>query len=59
MTTKTGYYGSDAKTNRFDDKDTGETYFTLINKKTGEVELYNEEFGADKRVGTLGDDGKW
>ena len=59
MTTKAGYYGSDAKTNRFEDKDTGETYFTLINKKTGEVELYNEEFGADKRVGTLGDDGKW
>ena len=59
MTTKAGYYGSDAKTNRFTDPKTRETYFTLVNKKTGEVELYNEEFGADKRVGTLGDDGKW
>ena len=59
MTNKAGYYGSDAKTNRFTDPKTRETYFTLVNKKTGEVELYNEEFGADKRVGTLGDDGKW
>ena len=59
MTTKAGYYGSDAKTNRFSDKETGESYFTLVNKTTGEVELYNEEFGADKRVGTLGSDGKW
>ena len=59
MTTKAGYYGSDAKTNRFTDPKTRETYFTLVNKKTGEVELYNEEFGADKRVATLGHDGKW
>ena len=59
MTTKAGYYGSDAKANRFTDPETGEAYFTLVNKKTGEVELYNEEFGADKRVGTLGSDGKW
>ena len=59
MTTKAGYYGSDAKETRFSDKETGETYFTLVNKTTGEVILYNEEFGADKIVGTLGDDGKW
>jgi len=59
MTTKAGYYGSDAKKDRFLDPKTGEAYFTLINKTTGEVELYNEEFGADKRVGTLGSDGKW
>ena len=59
MTTKAGYYGSDAKDKRFIDPKTGEAYFTLINKTTGEVELYNEEFGADKRVGTLGSDGKW
>ena len=59
MTTKAGYFGSDAKDKRFIDPKTGEAYFTLINKTTGEVELYNEEFGADKRVGTLGDDGKW
>ena len=59
MTTKTGYYGSDAVDNRFRDPKTKEAYFTLVNKKTGEIELYNEEFGADKRVGTLGSDGKW
>ena len=59
MTTKAGYYGSDAKKDRFLDAKTGETYFTLVNKTTGEVELYNEEFGVDKRVGTLGSDGKW
>ena len=59
MTTKAGYYGSDAKKDRFLDAKTGETYFTLVNKTTGEVELYNEEFGADKRVGTLGSNGKW
>jgi len=59
MTTKAGYYGSDAKKNRFIDPKTGEAYFTLINKTTGEIELYNEEFLADKRVGTLGEDGKW
>tara|TARA_Y100001938_G_scaffold85567_1_gene117500 strand:- start:950 stop:2254 length:1305 start_codon:yes stop_codon:yes gene_type:complete len=59
MTTKTGYYGSDAVDNRFKDPKTKEAYFTLVNKETGEIELYNEEFGADKRVGTLGDDGKW
>ena len=59
MTTKTGYYGSDGVDNRFIDPKTKEAYFTLVNKKTGEIELYNEEFGADKRVGTLGSDGKW
>ena len=59
MTTKTGYYGSDAVDNRFKDPKTKEAYFTLVNKETGEIELYNEEFGADKRVGTLGSDGKW
>ena len=59
MTTKTGYYGSDKVDYRFPDPATKEKYFTLVNKKTGEIELYNEEFGADKRVGTLGSDGKW
>ena len=57
MTTKAGYYGSDAVENRFSDKKTNETYFTLVNQKTGEIEVYNEEFGADKRVGTINKDG--
>jgi hypothetical protein len=53
MTTKAGYYGSDAKKNRFIDPKTNEAYFVLVNETTGEIELYNEEFGADKRVGTI------
>lgn len=57
MTTKAGYYGSDAKTNRFIDPKTNEAYFVLVNKTTGEMELYNEEFLADKRVGTISTDG--
>lgn len=57
MTTKKGYYGSDAKENRFSDPKTNEAYFTLVNEKTGEIEIYNEEFGVDKRVGTINKDG--
>ena len=56
MTTKAGYYGSDAVKYRFHDPKTNETYFTLVNEKTGEIEIYNEEFGADKRVGTMNPD---
>ena len=60
MTTKDGYYGSDDVENRFSDPKTNEAYFTLVNEKTGEIELWNEDFGfADKKVGTLGTDGKW
>ena len=57
MTTKDGYYGSDDVENRFSDPKTNEAYFTLINEKTGEIEVYNEEFGVDKRVGTISPDG--
>jgi hypothetical protein len=57
MTTKAGYYGSDAVANRFPDPKTNEAYFTLVNEQTGEIEIYNEEFLADKRVGTLNTDG--
>ncbi len=57
MTTKAGYYGSDAVENRFSDPKTNEAYFTLVNETTGEIEVYNEEFGADKRVGTINKDG--
>ena len=56
MTTKAGYYGSDAVENRFKDPKTNEAYFVLVNQKTGEMELYNEEFAADKRVGTINKD---
>ena len=57
MTTKTGFYGSDDTSNKFKGQD-GIDYFTLVNKKTGEVEIYQEAFGADKRVGNIGADGK-
>ena len=57
MTTQDGYYGSDDVENRFSDPKTNEAYFTLVNEKTGEIEVYNEEFGADKRVGTISPDG--
>ena len=56
MTTKAGYYGSDDTKYRFPDPKTNETYFTLVNQKTGEIEIYNEEFGADRRVGTMNPD---
>ena len=39
MTTKDGYYGSDGVENRFSDPKTNEAYFTLINEKTGEIEV--------------------
>ena len=57
MTTKPGFYGSDDTSNKFKGQG-GIDYFTLVNKKTGEVEIYQEAFGADKRVGNIGVDGK-
>ena len=54
------YYGSDKKANRFVDPKTNEEYFVLVNKQTGEKELWNEDFGfADKKVGTMNPDGSW
>ena len=47
-----GFYGDDKPENRFSGPN-GERYFTLVNKKTGEVELWNEEVGIDRRVGAL------
>ena len=55
MTTKAGFYGSDDTDNTFKGQD-GIDYFTLVNKKTGEVEIYQEAFGADKRVGNINPD---
>ena len=52
MTQKGGFIGSDAKQNRF----TGpknEAYFLQVEKKTGDIELWNEEWGSDKFVGRL------
>ena len=44
-------YGDDSFKNRFIDPETGEAYFLIINKQTGKIKIYNEEFGADKYVG--------
>ena len=57
MTTKDGYYGSDAVENKFSDPATNESYFTLVNEKTGEIEIYNEEISDEKKVATMETDG--
>ena len=44
-------YGDDSFKNRMIDPETGEAYFLIINKQTGKIKVYNEEFGADKYVG--------
>ena len=52
------FYGDDSVENRFVDPETNEAYFVLVNKQTGEKELWNEDFGfADKKVGTISPDG--
>ena len=57
MTTKDGYYGSDEVENKFSDPATNESYFSLVNEKTGEIEIYNEEISDEKRVATMETDG--
>tara|TARA_B100001113_G_scaffold153110_1_gene125336 strand:+ start:357 stop:1667 length:1311 start_codon:yes stop_codon:yes gene_type:complete len=65
MTTKAGYYGSDDVDNRFPvpalkgTRSAGEKYFVLVNKETGQKEVYNEEFGADKLVGSYDKGGEF
>ena len=65
MTTKAGFYGSDAKQNRFrvpelkGTRSQNEAYFVLVNKETGKKEVWNEEFGSDKRVGEYDENGKF
>ena len=49
-TSKKGFYGDDKPENRFLGPK-GEKYFTLVNEKTGETEVWNEEFGQDRFVG--------
>ena len=57
-----GFYGDDREEYRFigpkPNGGMGEKYFTLVNKQTGEIELWNEEFGMDRRVGAL-KNGSW
>ena len=65
MTTKAGFYGSDAKQNRFrvpelkGTRSQNEAYFVLVNKETGKSMVYNEEAVADKVVGEYDDKGKF
>ena len=46
------FIGSDAKENRFVGPKK-EAYFLRVKKKTGEIQIWNEEWGADKHVGTM------
>ena len=62
-TTKTDFYGSDGTDNQFTIPGSDKKYFTLVNEKTGEVELWQDTEGEtlsfhDKRVGNIGADGK-
>ena len=65
MTSKAGFYGSDAKENRFRVPDLNgtrsqnEAYFVLVNKETGKREVWNEEFGSDKFVGSYDKGGEF
>ena len=49
------HFGNDNDKYKFKPIETGkgrnEKYFTLVNKDTGEIELYNNEFGGDRPVG--------
>ncbi len=51
-----GMVGNDYPENRFVGPK-GEEYFLQINPTTGETTVWNEEFGADKNVGTYNKDG--
>ena len=55
-TDKSGFFGNDMKKYKFNaivsGKGRNEKYFTLVNKKTGEVEIWNNEWLSDRKVGT-------
>ena len=58
MTTKPGFYGSDETNNLFSIPGSDKKYFTLVNEKTGEVEIWQDTEGEtlsfhDKRVGNI------
>ncbi len=56
MTAKDGFLGNDNEKNRFYAvPGSNEKYFLQVNPNTGETEVWNEEFGADKRVGNFVD----
>jgi hypothetical protein len=54
MTAKAGFYGRDDDSYRKNlIPNSEEKYFMQINQTTGEMEVWNEEFGQDRKVGTL------
>ena len=58
--TRDGWYGSGDDSNTFTLKhENGSTnkYFTLVNKTTGEVEVYQDELVGEKAIGIIGADG--
>ena len=58
MTAKKGFYGRDNPEYRKKIiPDSDEAYFMQVNQSTGEMEIWNEEFGQDRKVATLDKDG--
>jgi hypothetical protein len=58
MTAKSGFYGTDEPEYRKELIPTSkEAYFMQVNKTTGEMEVWNEEVGQDRKVATLDKDG--
>ena len=57
MTTKANFYGSDDDDNVFPLPGSDKKYFTLVNKKTGEVEVWQDNpdgfLRSDKRIGNI------
>ena len=52
MTAKDGFYGRDDVDYRKKlVPNSDEAYFLQINQTTGDIEVWNEEFGSDKYVG--------
>ncbi|MDA9686286.1 hypothetical protein N9U20_01570, partial [bacterium] len=52
MTAKDGFYGRDNVDYRKKlVPNSDEAYFLQVNEKTGDMEVWNEEFGSDKYVG--------
>ena len=51
MATKDGFYGSDDTSNTF--QGNGAKWFTLVDKKLGDIDLYEELLDDDKRAGTI------
>ncbi len=51
MATKDGYYGSDDTSNTF--KGNGTNWFTLVNKKLGDIDLYENILDDANKAGTI------